>query len=79
MNEIVKQRDLKIGDVVDIGTVYGFGTVIKIDGGIVTVERPYVHIYKDDLTTVIRGAEQFTMFHDSDRTITLRSRIGRES
>lgn len=66
----VTQRDLQPGDKISIGMGgYNTATVTKISEGLVYLVRPYVHL--DEQTGIdYIGVENWTMVHDSDRTIT---------
>lgn len=67
---VVTQRDLLAGDQVSIGMgSYSTATVTKVQDGIIYLVRPYVHIDSQTGIDYI-GVENWTMFQDSDRTIT---------
>jgi hypothetical protein len=66
----VTQRQLEPGDQISIGMGgYSTATVTKIEDGIIHLVRPYVHIDSQTGIDYI-GVEHWTMFQDSDRTIT---------
>lgn len=67
---VVTQRQLQAGDQISIGMGgYSTATVTKIQDGIIYMVRPYVHIDSQTGIDYI-GVENWTMFQDSDRTIT---------
>jgi hypothetical protein len=74
---VVTHRDLQLGDrirLTDVSRAYNDATVINVTDKGVTVFRPYVHTSDFSTTAGIipyLGFEQFDLWRDSDKTVTL--------
>jgi hypothetical protein len=68
----VEARDLRLADVIRLGyKAFDTATVTRIENGLVTLFRPYVHTA--DFSTGVSviayiGIETFTVYQDSNRT-----------
>lgn len=76
----IKQRDLKLADVVELGGVNGYGTatIERIADGMVHLFRPYTMTADFSCSGGVIcyiGVEHFSVFQDSDRTFKL---VGRK-
>ena len=72
----ITHRDVKLGDVVSLDFPYrgwDLAKVTKIDERQFTVFRP--HMNSNDEYPYV-GVEIFTLWRDSDKTLTLISRVG---